>query len=517
MVDPDPLGSDDPYKVLGVTKMDTLSAIEAQKDSLASKYQDQALKARNEGNNPKFKEANKALDAIDAAWENLQKNHTPPLVDEDVSVTVTTSDIRVGSPVTVRVSGDNGQIHDAKVTVDRPDISSKQTNQNGETTFTFDEYGTVRITVPTTDAYADATEDINVARRPVSLSFRNPPSTVEVNETVEFVVEGDGDTISGVELTAGGSSIGTTGSDGSVTHTFTNTGSPTIEATKPDDDRCTYGNSRHTLQVSPETVQLDVGVGGTNCEVGDDVTVEVTEASDSSATVSGAEVTVGSTTETTGSDGEATLPLRSSGDVTITATKSAPNEPREYLDADAKIRVSRRQSGLHIADVKGKKMERNELVVRVEDDTGSPLPKATVSSDWGHDEETDGEGEATIDLDNSGTLRLTASKTTDDVDYGTETEHLTIEEFTREIVIDQCPETANPGETIEIVVTDNMGQPIPQAEVRCNDEPGEIWHTDSNGKAQVDLSNRLGVRRTWVMKDGDEFGEDDTNVHVLNW
>lgn len=517
MTDPDPIGSNDPYEILGVAKTDTLSTIETQKDSLVDKYQQEALKARKEGDNQTFKRANQALDAIDEAWEWLEKNHTPPLIDEPVSVSVTTADIVVGSPVTVEVTGDGGPVSEAKVEVDRPDIDSKQTDANGETTFTFGEYGTARVTVPTTDAYADATAEVDISRRPVQLSFRSPPSTVEVNDDAAFVVVGDGETLSGVDVTADGSPIGTTGSDGSLTHSFTSTGSKTIEASKTDDDECTYETCNHDLQVSAETVELDVQVDGSDFRVGDDVDVVVSEASDSDATVEGAEVVVGSNSETTDAKGNTSLPLDSAGKVTITASKTAPNGPRNYTDGEAKIPVSRRQGGLHIADVDGERMERNDLAVRVEDDGGNPLPGATVSSNWGHDETTDDTGEATVSLTNSGNLVLTATKQTDEVDYGEDKRKLTIEEFTRELVIDQCPETANPGETIEVVVTDNAGQAIHDAEVRCDDQPGEIWRTDGDGKAQVDLSNRLGVRKIWAMKEGDEFGEDDENVHVLNW
>ncbi|MFB6101464.1 MAG: hypothetical protein ABEJ73_02750 [Haloplanus sp.] len=515
MVDPDPIGGDDPYEILGVTKMDSLGTIESQKESLIQDYQRKVKEAKRNGNNDKFKRCNEALDAIEDAGEWMEANHTPPLVDGAVSLTVPTSDIVVGAPVTVRVTDDSGPVSDAKVDVDRDAIQSKETDGNGEATFTFDTYGSARITVPTTDAYDDATETISVDRRTVDLSFRSPPSSVEVNDEVEFVVVGNGSPVSGVTVAEGNTTLGRTGSNGSVTHEFTSTGSKTITGTKSDDDTATYEQCQHDLTVSEETVQLTVRADGQNFELGDDIVVEVTEPDDTP--VNDAEVSVGSESGTTNPNGRVKLPLTVGGDVTITASKSAPNEPRNYLDGDERIEVAKRQGTIRIADIEGRQMENNDLVVSVIDGAGDPLPGASVTSDWGHSVETDDDGEATIELNDYGSLHLVASKETDDVDYGEDDRTLRIDEFTRELVIDQCPKTAGPGDTIEVRVTDTSGEPISDVEVRCDRQPGKVWTTGSDGRTNLSLRNSVGVRKIWARKDEGSFNnaEDDRNVQVL--
>lgn len=514
MVDPDPIHGDDPYEILGVTRMDSMADIESAVNDLVREYQLAVKEAKRKKNGPEFRESQEALDAIEEAWEWMEKNHVPPVVDGPASITVDSSQVEVGTPLTVQVTENGAAISDAKVMVDREAVASKQTDTNGEVTFTFGQPGKTQITVPTTDAYADATANVDISRRSVDLSFYSPQKSVEVNDKVEFTVVGDSGPEPGVVVEIDGSRIGKTGSDGTVTHSFRTTGRKTVTVRKADDDAVTYEGCEHDIEVGPETVELTIRVLGNRFEIGDDVEVEVT-ASDGTP-VEGAEVTVGDESTTTDTNGRATAPVTLEGSVTISATKSAPDQPRTYEEGTAEIHVSKRQGTLQITKEHGELMEKRDLRFQVVDGNGDPLSGATVTTNWGHSESTDDSGEVTIPLDNYGDLHVIASKTTENVDYGEDALNLHIEEFTRELRIDECPKTADPGENIDIRVTDTTGTPVPDAEIRCDGQPGEVWSTDSDGRVTVPLRNRVGVRKIWVMKDDGDFdAEEDQNVHVI--
>lgn len=529
MPEPDPENGNDPYEILGVTKMDSLSSIESQKKSLIKEYQHKAKKARRNFSNTdddeqkkkdrynkELKSSREALDEIEKAWEWMDENHSPPLVDESISISINTDNPEVESPVIVQVNGDRRPVEDAKVEVDRDRISSKETNSSGEVQFTFNEAGDVKISVPTTDSYDDEIQTVEIQRKSVSLSFDNPPSSVEVNDEVKFTVNGDSGPEPGVTVTADSTTIGETKGGSPVSYSFSEKGSKSITAKKPDNDTATYTKATHTLEVSEETIPLSVRADGSDFEIGDDVIIEVTDPDDNP--VENAKVTLGEQSEETNPNGRVRLPLKLGGSVKITATKSVSSEPRTYEKAETEIQVSKQEGTITIDDIDGTLMGKNDITLTIIDHTGDPLPGATVESDWGHDKVTDDNGEVTLSLEGNGDIKIEITKDDDEVDYEREISNLNIQEYTRTLKIDECPDTAAPGDTIEVRVTDTVGSPVKNAEIRCDNQPGKTWKTGPDGRATISFRNTEGVRKIWALKNGGEFtgAEADTNIHLLH-
>lgn len=519
MGDADPLNGDDPYEVIGGGRMDTPAALKSQKDDLLKEYRNRMRTARQNDDNERFKRCANAIEEIEDAWEWLEQNHEPPAADEPITIEVRTNDPTVDEPVTVAVTGDDGPVETLVEAVrDDTTLDSDQTDGSGEVPFTTVSHGPVQFTAPTTDAYDDATTVVTVDRKTVPLAFDGAPNEVEVDENVEFTVTAAGSPTDGATIeTDGGTELGTT-NGGTVTHAFGSTGDRTVEATKPDDDAATYEPCETDLKVREETVEMELFVEGSDYEVGETVAVHVNKKNEpqSGRPIEGAEVTIAGESDTTDGTGEVDLELTAADELSVEASKSAPNEDRHYPDATTTIDVDRKDGSLRIADIEGKRMEGSTLTVHVVDGAGNDLEGASVTTNWGHDTETDGDGEATLSLDDNGRLRIEVSKQTDEVDYGSDTEYVEIEEFTREMEIAVLQQgLPDPGDTVTVRVTDNTGSAVPNATVVSSMQPGTEWTTDGNGEADITLSNQIGNRRITARKSDGDFTEAGTNIRVL--
>jgi protocatechuate 3,4-dioxygenase beta subunit len=516
MVTADPLGGDTPYEVLGAKETDTLETIEERYEKVFIKYRDQKRAANQNNDNQAFKEANAAIKEISKAWKWIEDNHEPPAADRSVDMEVLTDDPRVGDPISLKVTGDGDPVETpVRAIRDGTEISAEQTGSDGTVEFTVRSHGPVQFTASTTDAYDDETAVVTVDRKRVDLAFDSPPTASEIDETVSFTVLADGSPEPNVVVETDSTALGTTGSDGTVSHAFGDVDTKTITARKPDDDAATYEGCETDLDVSPETVDMAITGEAGDQEIGDTATVHVYN-SQSGGPIENADVTVGDESGSTDDTGVVELPLTETGEVTIRATKSTSDGDIEYGDARATLSVSKQQRSLTIESIEGKRMENAELTVSVIDDAGDPLEGAVVATNWGHSEETNADGEATLQLNDDGSLKIEASKETDEVSFDPAMQVERIGEFTRELVIEQAPNLADPDSDIEIVVADNTGQPVPGAEVTCDKQIGETWTTDADGKATIPLLDRVGNRRITVKKDEGDFDDKvRTNVRVL--
>ncbi|WP_254829304.1 hypothetical protein [Haloglomus salinum] len=520
MGDADPLNGNDPYEKIGGDRMDSLAALRSQKKDLIKEYRSRMRTARQDDDNEKFKRCANAIEEIEAAWKWLEQNHEPPAADEPISIEVRTSDPTVDEPLTVAVTGDSGPVETlVEAGRDGTELGTDQTDgSSGEATFTIGSHGPVQFTAPTTDAYDDATAVVTVDRKTVPLAFDGAPSEVEVDEDVQFTVTAAGSPTDDATVeTDGGTELGTT-NGGTVTHAFGSTGDRTVEATKADDDAATYEPCETDLKVREETVEMELFVEGSDYEVGETVTVHVNKKNEpqSGRPIEGAEVTIAGESDTTGGTGEVDLELTAAGELSVEASKSAPNEDRHYPDAEVTIDVDRKDGSLRISDIEGKRMEGADLTVHVVDGAGNDLEGASVTTNWGHDTETDSNGEATLSLDDDGRLQIEVSKQTDEVDYGSDTEYVDIEEFTREMEISVLQQgLPDPGDTVTVRVTDNTGSAVSNATIVSSMQPGTEWTTDGSGEADITLSNQVGNRRITARKSDGDFTEAGTNIRVL--
>ena len=510
----DPLDGDTPYEVLGVERTDSLETIRRTSEELLERYARRRADAKRNDDDRQFERALDATEAIDDAWSEIRENHEPPEHDGPASIEVLTDDPRVGAPVEVRVTGPDGPVETlVRMLGETGDDGAKSTDPDGRASFTFRKRDTAQFTVETTDGYDDATAVVEVAPKRVDLSV-DAPAAAEVGEAVTITVEGDGSPEPGVEIRSGSTDLGETGPDGSLTHTFDATGEQRIVGEKPDDDVAVYDGCETTLEVTPETVDLDVSVEESDLAYGDRMTVRVREA-ESREPVGGATVSVEGMSHRTNGEGTATFDVPEVGTLAVTAEKSSSGE-RTFCRARTRVTADKRQRDLEISDITGRRMEDTELTVTVRDGDRSRLPDATVTTDWGHETLTDGNGEATLALDDHGRLEIEASKETPVDAFGTDTRAVSVEEFTREIEVEISDSLPDPGEEITVTVTDGSGNGIPGVTVVCDRQKGSRWTTGPEGRVHIRLRPVAGNRRLTIRKeDDDDFETERRVVRVL--
>jgi hypothetical protein len=516
MGDADPLEGKTPYEVLGVSESDTIGTIETAKNEAIQEYRNRMVDAQDRNDTDDYNEAVDALKTIDDAWEWVQENHDPPGADQPIVLEVDTTDPVVDEQVTVTVTGDGGPVETIVEATDDDGLNeSAQTDPDtGTATFSFEREGPVQFTALTTEAYDDATAAISVDRREVALAFDDLPDAVEVNESVDIAVTAEGEAVDAT-VSADGSDLGRTGGN-ELTHAFESTGMYDLTANKQPDERATYDEATAEIEVTEEQVQLSVVVEGGDYEIDDEVVVHVNE-DESGTAVPEATVTLGDETGTTSDTGEVRLPLTTTGtSVPVKATKSAPNEDRTYLDDETSIAVSLKQASLHIDEIEGKLMELSTLTVHVVDGQGQPLEGAGVTTDWGHDETTDADGQVNLELNDEGPLTITAEKQTETIDYGSDVRTIEIGEFTRELVIASAPSVKSPGDTATIHVTDNAGNDVANASVTSSEQIGKQWTTDSDGTVTFTVTDQPGLPTITVKKtDGNFDDKKTTKIRVL--
>jgi len=521
MASADPLNGDNPYDKLGAGESDTLDEVKSKKDELFKKYRQMKREGRRNNDNERFKKGDTGIQEITKAWKWIEENHEPPAADEPINLEVNTNDPTVDSAIEIRVTGSSGPV-DTPVIVSRDgnELSREKTGSNGILRFTPKQHGPLQFTGVTTDSYDNPNEVISVDRNEVSLSFDNPPGTAEVGNSTEFTVLSDGSPESGVSVETSDTDLGTTNSNGKVTHQFDSKDEYTVSAEKPKNAKARFEGCSTTVEITPQQINLALSLSATELEVGEELTISVSEDS-SGQPVRGAEVSIGKDDFTTNANGEVSTTFDSTGfdstgPVQINAAKQ-DTDTKAYHAVKTQARIKKRQRSLQISDIEGKRMEKNDLTISILDDERNALEGATVSTDWGHGETTNADGEISIELRDSGSLKITATKETATEDYGTDSSVLQISEFTRELEFQSVPSIADPGDTIEVVVGDNSGRGVSGVQITVDKQIGETWTTNANGKANIQLKNQVGNRRITAKKDGGDFNESQiqTTIRVL--
>lgn len=508
MPDADPLGGDDPYKKLGVSEQMTVDRIKVARDDLVSKYKDEVRRAKQNDDNDLYRDAQNALREIDDAWDWVQKNHEPPGIDKEVSISAGSEDAHVGETVTFEVASKDGPEGDVPVTADDPSLQDEQTADDGTMDYTFDDVGTVTVTARTTSDHPDAATTVTVHRRPVTMTFGSAPDEVEVGELATFeITDSTGTAIDGVELYADGERLGTTDASGTASVTFGDVGSLQVTATKADDDVTTYADATTGLTVREEEVPLHVTVRPNDATVGEAATVVVHEAD--GTRVKDAHVSVdGSTAGRTTADGTARIDLPLSIPVEIAANKSAaPGENRVYERVTEQFRPNKRQSKLRIECEGDEWMEGEELDLRVVDEEGRSVEGAEVSAD-DYSGRTDAQGEESVPLTDNGELTVTVTKSSSHTEYESAVETIKVEEFTRQLRFDELPDTASPGNEVRIRITDQQGTVVEDVEIRSSRQ-FKSWYTNADGVARVTLRDDVGLVRITAEKNDSNTAEDD--------
>lgn len=154
--------------------------------------------------------------------------------NEALSLSLSDSTITEGESISITVTSRGASISDATVKVDGSSIGN--TGDDGTLDYTPSSTGTLDITTEK-DGYTSGSTQLEVISKDDEtrkMSIEVSPSEVyEGNTMTIYVLKAiGGDAISGAEITLDGKSIGTTGSDGTISYTATEPGAHKLVATK---------------------------------------------------------------------------------------------------------------------------------------------------------------------------------------------------------------------------------------------------------------------------------------------
>lgn len=500
----DPVDGADAYEILGVSEQATFEEIDQAYDTLVAEYKQKYATARKTNDTELGQQVNEALGNIDEAYDWLVAHHEPPVIDQSASVAVDPTTATVGQSVTIAVTSNGQPVADAVVNIDRAAVDPDNTDRTGETTVTFQRAGTATVTVPTTDQYSDATTTVTVERQSQSLGFGGVPNTASVGQQLTIAVgTNELGPVSNTTVSLDGTPIGTTDSNGEVTHRFEHTGTYKLTAEKDPTDQYTFETAHAQLTIEPETVPLKARLNTDPPRAGRPVVVEVAEPDDTR--VEDAQVDVsGGATATTNSGGTAEVRLPEQRSVTISIDKPTGDAAdRVFEGTTIRVRPDKRQDAIDLSIIEGTPIEGGTITLQATDSQGSPLSDVQITSTRGHETTTDTAGEATIEFADGGPIELSAEKQAQFVSYQPATERLDIEEYVRQLRFAECPNAASPGETIDVRITDQHDDPISSAEIRTNRRIAG-WETNADGWAAVDLADQPGIARLTATKTDDD-------------
>ncbi len=320
--------------------------------------------------------------------------------------------------------------------------------------------------------------------RPLSISG---PDTVAVGETVTILVtDGDGDPISDVSVSAGGTDFGTTDENGKCSFAFHSTCTTTITATKETTGDTEYSDATSELEIIKQQRELAVEIDTAEVAVGERIPVTVSAAGE---TVPGATVTAGSVTETTDEYGTCTVDFFSTGTKTVTVTKSDEDDVT-YVDDEVTVEVEKRDLSLTLS-ADSHAVEVGEAVsFSVTDGNGNGVGDASLTCD-GKTATTDIHGQAELTVTRARTVVVEASKRNDKTTrYEGDTVEIDVKRQQFSLSVEAFPHSVAVENTATVQVTVD-GNAVENASVTAADSTKT---TDKSGKCTFTLSSTGDVR-----------------------
>lgn len=333
--------------------------------------------------------------------------------DRHLEIVPAENPVDVEEPVTFTVHDSSG-VPVEGATVETSD-GTATTDGSGECSITFSTAGSFDVEAHKTDSstttFHSASTGLEVTKveRDLVIVLDGP---VEVREPVPVrVVDTEGNPVSDttVETPSGKK---TTGSDGTCTVEFSDVGTVTVEARKPDDATTTYESATESVDARPETRPLSVSASPNPSEYGDLVEFTVR---DESGPVEGAIVEVDDRSAKTGTEGTCTIVLSSLGEIAVTATRT-DEETITYVDGSTTVTIERKELSLGVSVDSQEVTVGEPVTVTVTDENGAPLEGAIVQLPAGS-EVTGESGQCTVAFEAPARAQVRASKRGDAIIY----------------------------------------------------------------------------------------------------
>jgi len=350
------------------------------------------------------------------------------------------------------------------VTVSSNGASIGTTDSSGHVTHTFAAAGSYSITAHKT-GYTDAVPYTLVvtAITPLLLITADPPAC-NAGDSVTFTVTANLNPVQSVAVSSNGASIGTTNSNGQITHTFSTAGTYSITAHKTGyTDAVPYA-----LIVTAITPLLIIAANPPACNAGDSVTFTVTA---NLNPVLGATVySNGASIGTSDSSGHVTKTFTTAGTFSITAHKTG------YTDTVPYSLVVTALTPLLVIEADPLVINAGDSITFTVTANLNPIQGVSVSSNSVSIGTTDSSGHVTKTFATAGTYSITAHKTgyTDAIPYS-----LIVTAVNPLLVITANPPAGTAGSSVTFTVTANFNNILG---VTVYSNGASIGTTDSNGR-----------------------------------
>lgn len=349
----------------------------------------------------------------------------------------------------------------------------------------------------------------------VVLSLR-APDAVEVDEEAPITVENaDGDPIPHVTVSVDGDDVGTTDDDGQITVLFERGGTVAVEASKDDPDR-SYTSPETTVEVVRERRTLYLTADVNTVTVHEPVSFTVTD--DGGNPVEDAVVEpIGEHdaewSATTDRDGTCQQAFETVGTKTVHARKDDTEDTR-YEDADGvELEVEPRDVFLDLSADRDTAEVGEPVGFSVTDEDGTPIPNVTLL--YGdEDVTTNTNGEADIRFEETGSITVTANKSSPNAEYESDEIDVTIERRTRNLSVSASPGSLAVGDSVTVTVTDDDGSPVEDATVTAG---GQEASTSGSGTCTLPAFSEPGdvtVRAEKRDTPTDVYDPDETTISV---
>jgi len=431
----------------------------------------------------------------------------------ELSATVDPSTIAVGGSVTVTVTDSEGTVEDAVV---KSPTGSQRTDSSGTCSTTLNTADEYEVAVEKEDkeevTYVSTSVEITVEPEHVVLDITPDTTEAAVDDSLDVTVTDEvGDGVESVTVSASGRSD-TTDGDGRASVELTEAGTVTVAASKADEADRTFTDDDATVGVDRRERDLSVAAAD-SVEVGADLSVTVTDDTGDTVGKSTVEVPELGLSETTDGTGTCRFTFSTPGTVSLVATKGTTSMT-EYVEGTGEVTVERASRQLQVSPADTTVEAGTSVEFQVTDDAGNGVSDATVEapSETYH---TDDGGTCTVVFGTVGTVDVPVERSdTDAVAYtGTEAS-VTVERRHISLSGVTGSETVESGAGVRVVVRDDSGGRVADAEVRCR---GEQATTNDRGRCTVHPSTE-GTAEVRIDKEDEAaitYGGDTATVEVV--
>lgn len=454
-----------------------------------------------------YRDATTKIEA-DRRETHLRFAHCPDVatVGDEIDVQVTNGDMNGQGGVSVKTPNhvsnptDTDGWTSVKVTKPGGGVTIKATKKKGRST-----------------KYIPASTSIEVRERTVQMEFDNVPNSVSVGDTVSIrVVDSSGTSLRGVTVSNATDSE-TTDDSGIAELSFAGVspGQMPIKASKRSRGGVAYEEVSRKIDVKKPSLTLELQVITDSPKVGEPARFLVRDSEGNrveGALVSGADAD----NDLTDAHGEATLVFTSAGRKTVTVSRTDQSD-KCYSNSTEIIEIGRKEKSLEIVSFDRNLEVGEEMAVKVTDENDVSIAGVEVKGKDGTIDTTGRSGQATIEFEDDGRKRLSATKQPDEkAEYEPDSVVVDVDERTKSVNIQEYPKEVAHDEEIKIRVVDEMGSPVADAQIIVRDQSDQRLVTDSDGWAAVvpDVDS-TGFVTVVTRTDRDQFqGYDQINVRV---